>query len=82
MLFFLKETDIFGHIVVMNNLFNKDHLRPNIQLLSHRQQKLSVFLESLPGVTISQTVSTQEVTLKRLISMLPIAQKLYDADVK
>ena len=36
-----------------------------------------VFLKFTQGVTILQTVSNQEVTLERLISMLWIAQKLY-----
>ena len=35
------------------------------------------FLKFTQPVTILQTVSNQEVTLKRLISMLQIAQKLY-----
>ena len=35
------------------------------------------FLKFTPCVTILQTVSNHEVTLKRLISMLRIAQKLY-----
>ena len=35
------------------------------------------FLKFTLRVTILQTVSNQEVTLKRLISMLRIAQKLY-----
>ena len=35
------------------------------------------FLKFAQCVTILQTVSNQEVTLKRLISMLRIAQKLY-----
>ena len=34
-------------------------------------------LKFMQRVTILQTVSNQEVSLKRLISMLPIAQKLY-----
>ena len=36
-----------------------------------------VFLKFTQRVTILQTVSNQEVTLKRLISMMRIAQKLY-----
>ena len=35
------------------------------------------FLKFTQRVTILQTVSNQEVTLKRLISTLPIAQMLY-----
>ena len=35
------------------------------------------FLKLTQRVTILQTVSNHEVTLKRLISMLPIAQRLY-----
>ena len=38
---------------------------------------LFFFLKFTQRVTILQTVSNQEVTLKRLISMLWIAQKLY-----
>ena len=38
---------------------------------------LFFFLKCTQRVSILQTVSNQEVTLKRLISMLPIAQKLY-----
>ena len=36
-----------------------------------------VFSKFIQRVTALLTVSNQEVTLKRLISMLPIAQKLY-----
>ena len=36
-----------------------------------------VSLKFIQRVTVLLTVSNQEVTLKRLISMLPIAQKLY-----
>ena len=37
----------------------------------------TVFLKFTQRVTILQTVSNQEVTLKRLINMLRVAQKLY-----
>ena len=39
--------------------------------------QLFFFLKFTQRVTILQTVSNQEVTLKRLISMLRIAQTLY-----
>ena len=39
--------------------------------------ELFLFLKFIQCVTILQTVSNQEVTLKKLISMLRIAQKLY-----
>ena len=40
------------------------------------------FLKFTQRVTILQTVSNQEVILKRLISMLRVAQKLYVGGVK
>ena len=39
--------------------------------------QLFFFLKYNKRVKILQTISHQEVTLKRLISMLPIAQNLY-----
>ena len=44
LLFFIKGTDIFGHIVVWTiYTFHIDHIRPNIQLLNNPQHAYQSF---------------------------------------
>ena len=85
--FFIKETDIFGHIVVWtNNTSDIDHFTPQHTVFEQSAACLSVFLELLPGLKLfailwhtgwTETVAWTWSTIIRLQYLEVFSPKMY-----
>ena len=67
--FFIKETDIFGHIVVWTTYTSHiDHITPQHTAFEQSTSCLSVFLESLPGLIPITILWHTEWTLEKTVA--------------